>query len=31
MTYNLHRNIKFTIIRHFKNVRAPGVKIKIKK
>ena len=31
MTYDLHRKIKFTITTHFKNMRAPGEKIKIKK
>ena len=31
MTFNLHRKIKFTITRYFKNMYATGEKIKIKK
>ena len=31
MTYNLHRKLKFIITRYFKNMCAPGGKIKMKK
>ena len=31
MTHNLHKKVKFIVIRYFKNMCAPGEKIKIKK
>ena len=31
MTYSLYKKIKFTMTRYFKNMCAPGGKIKIKK
>ena len=31
MTYNLHKKTKLTMTRYFKNMCAPGGKIKIKK